>query len=406
MNIEYLLSFKDYDELLKLDDEFIKSLPDNFLKTYSKKVKKKIVKPISKNNILKNTKLQTAKNKDENKVKLILNKLSQDNFDNIIQEFLEIFTEINQENYNIILKVMYEKIVNDEKFIYIFFKFYNLINNIYSSIYDLNNKYFIDMIQAKTLYDYNNEKLDENMIFLEKINMEENRINNLKLIILLVESKNFSIEILSTVTDVLVSSNYIPDIVFWFSNNYINNNIKKHDYNNLLLEKLNKDINNRYVILLKNLLGINDNFNNTINETITEDEYQIEIKEEKIKSDFEVETDNIIEEFILLEDFEEIIQFFDTFKTEVKNVKIFMTTLLNFYFNNTLSNYSKFQKLFINLKKNKLIEIDIFKSSLYDVLNNENKFDYNNIDIKLEKLLDIYKIIQIKLSKSFISTIL
>lgn len=406
MNIEFLLSFKDYDELLKLDDEFIKSLPDNFLKTYSKKVKKKIIKPISKNNILKNTKLQTAKNKDENKVKLILNKLSQDNFDNIIQEFLEKFTEINQENYNIILKVMYEKIVNDEKFIYIFFKFYNLINNIYSSIYDLNNKYFIDMIQAKTFYDYNNEKLDENMIFLEKINMEENRINNLKLIILLVESKNFSIEILSTVTKILVSSNYIPDIVFWFSNNCINNNIKKDDYNNLLLEKLNKDINNRYVILLKNLLGINDNFNNTINETITEDEYQIEIKEEKIKSDFEIETDNIIEEFILLEDFEEIIQFFDTFKTEVKNVKIFMTTLLNFYFNNTLSNYSKFQKLFINLKKNKLIEIEIFKSSLYDVLNNENKFDYNNIDIKLEKLLNIYKIIQINLSKSFISTIL
>ena len=82
------------------------------------------------------------------------------------------------------------KIINDEKFIYIFYKFYNLINNIYSSIYDLNNKYFIDMIQAKTFYDYNNEKLKENMIF-RKINTEENRINNLKLIILLVESKKF-----------------------------------------------------------------------------------------------------------------------------------------------------------------------------------------------------------------------
>ena len=43
MNIEFLLSFKDYDELLNLDDEFIKSLPDNFLKTYSKKVKKKLL---------------------------------------------------------------------------------------------------------------------------------------------------------------------------------------------------------------------------------------------------------------------------------------------------------------------------------------------------------------------------
>ena len=58
MNIEFLLSFKDCPEVSKLDDIFIKSLPDNFVKMYSKKVKKKIIKPISKSNILKNSKLQ------------------------------------------------------------------------------------------------------------------------------------------------------------------------------------------------------------------------------------------------------------------------------------------------------------------------------------------------------------
>ena len=129
MNIEFLLSFKDHPEVSKINDSLLKSLPDNFIKVYSKKVKKKIIKPISKSNILKNSKLQDAKNKDENKVNLILNKLSEDNIDNIIKEFLETFSKVDQEKYNVILKTIYLKLIKDEKFIYIYYKFYESLIN-------------------------------------------------------------------------------------------------------------------------------------------------------------------------------------------------------------------------------------------------------------------------------------
>ena len=41
MKVEYLLSFKDNDDLKYLDDEFLNLISDNFIKSYTKKVKKK-----------------------------------------------------------------------------------------------------------------------------------------------------------------------------------------------------------------------------------------------------------------------------------------------------------------------------------------------------------------------------
>ena len=213
MNIEFLLSFKDHPEVSKINDSLLKSLPDNFIKVYSKKVKKKIIKPISKSNILKNSKLQDAKNKDENKVNLILNKLSEDNIDNIIKEFLETFSKVDQEKYNVILKTIYLKLIKDEKFIYIYYKFYNIINSIYTSIFDLDNKYFIDLIQTKVMNDYLNKKLNSDLSFISKIKTEENRINNLKLIILLIDSKNFNYKITKDVTNIILENFTIENMI-------------------------------------------------------------------------------------------------------------------------------------------------------------------------------------------------
>ena len=79
-----------------------------------------------------------------------------------------------------------------------------------------------------------------------------------------------------------------------------------------------------------------------------------------------------------------------------------MSTLLNFYFNNNLSNYSKFKKLFVNLKKSKLVKSDIFKTTLMELLSDEGKYDYINLNTKIDKIIDIYKIVQIKVSKEYI----
>ena len=86
---------------------------------------------------------------------------NEDNLNNIIQEFLETFVDVDQEKYDVILKTIYLKLIKDEKFIYIYYKLYNVINSIYFSLFDLNNKFFIDTIQNKVLSDYNVKKLKD-----------------------------------------------------------------------------------------------------------------------------------------------------------------------------------------------------------------------------------------------------
>ena len=408
MNIEFLLSFKDSPEVSKLDISFMKSLPDNFIKVYSKKVKKKIIKPISKSNILKNSKLQSAKNKDENKVNMILNKLSEDNIENIIKEFLETFVDLTQEKYDVILKTIYLKLIKDDKFIYVYYKFYNVINSIYTSLFDLESKYFIDIIQNKVMSDYNDLKLDDDFSFLKKIKTEENRINNLKLIVLLIESNNFNKSIIKDVTKIILKKDFIPDIIFWFTNETITKTISINKFYDNLILKLNNNLSNRFSVLLKNLLNIEDDDiqddDNSISDS-SEESCMISIKEENNKSSFEIEIDNIIEEFILLEDPDEIIDFIKEFGNNSKNLKIFTETLLNFYFNSTLNNYSKFKKLFVSLKKSKLIDNSTFRHSLSDLVSSENIIDYNNFDKKLSKIIEIYKIVSINLNKDFINNL-
>ena len=66
MKVEYLLSFKNKKELQELNEEFLNKVSAIFIKSYTKKVKKKIIKPVSKSNLLKNSKLQSSKDKTEN----------------------------------------------------------------------------------------------------------------------------------------------------------------------------------------------------------------------------------------------------------------------------------------------------------------------------------------------------
>ena len=137
----------------------------------------------------------------------------------------------------------------------------------------------------------------------------------------------------------------------------------------------------------------------------SDDSCVISVKEENTKSEFEIEIDNIIEEFLLLEDVDEILTFIKEFSKDKDSTKLFTKTLLNFYFNSTINNYSKFKILFINLKKSKLIDNDFYISSLSELMNDENKLDYNNLTKKLDKIIEIYRLIQINLNKEFINTL-
>ena len=61
--------------------------------------------------------------------------------------------------------------------------------------------------------------------------------------------------------------------------------------------------------------------------------------------------------------------------------------------------------MFINIRKNKLIKSDIFKSSLINLLDSDDKFDYINLEKKTEKIIEIYKVVEIKLSKQLVKNL-
>ena len=222
---------------------------------------------------------------------------------------------------------------------------------------------------------------------------------------MLINSKNFNKKIISVVSKYVVETNFVPDIYFWFSKKTIKEIDPITNYNVILTNKLSEDINNRFVVLLKNLLDNNDIKYEEDIENESDSESICDINYESNKSNFEIETDNIIEEYLLLEDFDEIINFLDKYKNDIENIKIFTYNLLNVYFNSTMSNLDKFKKLFINLKKKKLIRSETFKESLSNLLNNEGKDDYLNFDNKMSKIIDMYKIIQIKMSKKYLDSI-
>lgn len=397
MKLEYLLSFQKKEEVQNLDPEILKTFSTLFLKNMNKKTKKKIIKPTT--NILKNQKFQSSKDKTENKVNLLLNKLCKNNFDNITIEFIKTFQEIEITEFNKIIEAFYVKIIKDEKFFSIFLKFFIKITNIYNHFFGFTIEHFFDIIEKKTKYDYSNIEIEEENSFLLKLDREENRINNLKLIILLIDNKLLDFKIISEVSNILVNTNNIPDIYTWFSNKIVNkiDNIK--NYNEELKNKLTEGINNRYIVLLKNLLDSNDiDYESESEESIEE----IEFENLEEKSDYEIAIENIIEEYFLLEDFDEIEIFINEYKSSDDNFRVFSENIINLFFKKNLSCFEKFKNLIINLKKKKIIENDILKESLKKLIDEDFKDDFNNFDCKLNKIIEIFKMIQIKIPKNFI----
>ena len=243
-------------------------------------------------NLLKNSKLQSSKDTTKNKVNLIINKLSDKNINELIIEFIKTFQEVDQIEFNKIIEVFFLKIVNDEKFTNLFFDFFIRISNIYTHLFNFEIKHFVDLIELKIKKDYLDIELDDEYSILEKTTSEEQRISNLKLVILLINKSILNKKVIKKISEYLVNTDYIPDIYKWFSNPTIKKNDKIESYNDTLKAKLSQDLNHRNMILLKSLLDINrieyDDINILSDEDINDDE-KLEInKEDQNDSDYEI----------------------------------------------------------------------------------------------------------------------
>jgi hypothetical protein len=244
MEIEYLLSFKTHADVQNFN-LIITESENNSFKNHSYRYDKNKYYP--KKLPAKKEGLQITIG---NKFNLILNKLSETNFNNIITEFIENINYLTVDEYDEFQRVVYCKILSEINYINLYLRFLELVGYVYNHVLDYNLNYLINIIDIKFKFDYLNEEINN-----DKYNflIELNRINNIVLIKNLYNYELISQESYNFYENTLLSDKniFISDIYYW-----------KPVINELNISKLKIILSNTKVIrdkiLIENLLN-NDN---------------------------------------------------------------------------------------------------------------------------------------------------
>lgn len=339
MDTESLLSIKILPECNIFNEIYLNNIKSYFKESNIKYIKKN--KKVS--NVLKNSNFNLKKNTISNKIIFILNKLSEINIDNIIIEFITNIKIDNIENYNITQTIMFEKIIKDNTFTDVYCNFLIKI---------------VKYIHVK--YNYKPDKLlsilDSFIINLNQ-KKESERLIYLNFMIIMIKNKFFNNELISEIGYSLVKLKLIPDIKLWFEN-----------YN------LNKDC----------LLGFN--IENTREKLIYESIFENKItdklkektkivKEKNNINQFQMQCENIIEEYNYLNLNDEIIFFISKECKTDNNKSFFIEFIIKQYYIKKMKNlFTLFEYI---IKKN-IIKDNIIKNVLFKLKNLKN----NNFDLK------------------------
>jgi hypothetical protein len=392
MKVNFLLSFKDNDNLKYLDNNILSKILSTFsTSTLKYRQRKKRVF----NNILKNKNIQDKKEKIINKTNLFLNKLSEDNIEIILENFLKTIGEVSIEDYEKIQLAIYIKILNEINFVTIYLKFIKLLFALYYKKCNLIPSYFFNLIQSKVEFDYLNKKDIDYL--LKKYNNENYRKANLILIKNLIDENFLDRKLIKFVNSILINQNNIYDIYEWFKEKDLTSSEK-----NKLELKSNDDINYRSRVLLNNLLHIDKDINIKIKKNNFTD-INIDINEEinlnnnnnnkfnniesikinngikkynKIESQ-NIEFKNIYEEYFLLLDEKEVIEYIlnECQNAIQKNNFSYIGIIIFFDSNNDIKN--KLLNLYsILIKKKKLYKSNLSRGLMIFIKNNKDYEKY------------------------------
>ena len=347
MNVETFKTFKHSSELENLSNEII-SLINLF--SGGKKFNKNQLKPNGQ--FLKNPKFQVLKDKIQNKVNLILNKLSELNLSNLLVEFIENLGKITEEDWINIQKAFYVKMQSDINFIKIYLNFFNIVSHVYKKAFNFNADYLYSIIELKFMSDYKSvEKGEYN--FLDEFSEETHRINNLIIIKNAINLTIFS-SFIKTDLDLIMlkQDNYYADIYYWFQNEEISN-----DYKKIINDKI---INNvmplREKVLLDNLI----NSKKVINEPVITNKVKPITKSYTESDTLKIETENIVEEYLMMEYLEEVKIFIEDRCKDAITKNKFCQYIFNIYFESDSENSNKILDLIKVLVKKQVL----FKSNL------------------------------------------
>ena len=393
MNIETFKSLKNSPEVLILCDEMI-----NLINIFSVGGRKTI-RNYNKcgNQLLKNPKMQLLKDKIENKVNLVLNKLSEINLNNLLFEFIETINKINEIEYLEIQKAFYIKMQADISFVKIYLDFFKVISSVYKEVYNFNSDFFYSIVETKFYIDYKNIKFSESFNFLNDYNDEIKRINNLTILRTMMNN-NMLLQSIQPIIDstILEQNNHYADIYYWFQNEKITPEIK----DKIKQIIINNTLPLREKVLLDNLVDDNIKIEKKINiyhniESNTNKSPNLKIKNiDKIDIDtLKLETVNIIEEYLNLDNIEDIKEFIEDRCKDALSKNKFCKYMFDKYFEISLEKSIKILDLIKLLVKKQIL----YKSNLsrgvlliYNVWNDVS-LDYNNPTRKMKDLLQCLK---------------
>ena len=378
MDISTFILFKSNINTQELNNEILKKLNILF-PDVEKRNKNKY-----KNNILKTQKIQNQKENISNKVNLILNKLSEKNIDNLVIEFIE---NINQ---------VYLKIISEINFINIYIEFLKIIGYLYNQIQEYNLSYFFEIVESKFKNDYTTFEINNNINFLNELNSETNRTNNLILINTMIEYKLISNEIYNYCDEIILNQTlFLSDIYYWFNSK--NRKLTNHE-NLKIKELLNKNITPRDLILLKNLLQYESSCNIKLEQVI------VNIKPEQVIVNIKqnintinLECNYIIEEYLLYKSINDIKYFIDTRCDDTINKNKFCENLINKFFTLNKETSDEIIQLLKQLVKSRILFKSNLSRGLLLIYHNwdDISIDYDNPILKIKLLLSTLKSIGI-----------
>lgn len=366
MDLQSFVSLKNSTELNILSNELqnIINILNNGKKNY--KYNENISYKTNKNVI--------NKDKLENKINIVLNKLSEINFNNLLIEFVETIGKMSEQDYENLQKIFYLKMLLDISFIKNYIEFFKIITNVYRLEYNLLPKFFIKILEGKFMYDYNNIEYTEDLLFLKEFdsddktntNAELKRINNLIILKNAINVNLLNQECLKSINNIILEqNNYYIDIYYWFQHASLDDNIVnkiKYKINNTTLQYREK-------VLLDTLF----------NEHKIEEPDKV-VEKQIITNTIDIEIENIINEYLYIETFDEIKFFITNRCKDAISKNKFCQILFTKYFDILENDSDKILELIKLLIKKQIL----FKSNLSRgllLLYNKSK----NTDSKLEK---------------------
>ena len=218
--------------------------------------------------------------------------------------------------------------ISEINFVKIYLQFLGIINIVYFNVQKYDISFFISMIETKFNIDYTDYDISpENKFnFIKEIDTDQKKINNLILIITLVDIGLLSKNILEYCDNKIINQSiFLSDIYYWF--NLRNRSLTEEEITTIK-SHLVLSTNTRDNVLLNNL--INNMSNNLINIPTTEQSGPITINKPKVNT-FILEIDNIIDEYVLMTNYEDMVQFITDRCKDAINKNKFSEVLIDKY---------------------------------------------------------------------------